>query len=133
MFRSGNNFKYELSNQNGNYKLKLNAFEVTTQETTKDIADYKTQIQNFKVQTENMKRVLNQDYAEIRRDITEEVNDFENKLKMDFNQQKTKTLEHQHDIAILSNDLLQTKNLIFELKHRVASLKLRVEGEVALN
>lgn len=130
MFRSGNSFKYDLNGQHGNYKLKLASFEVSTQEICKESAEHKVDLQNLKIQSDNMKRTFNQDYAEVRRNITEEIDDFKNKLKMEFNQQGIKTLENQRAIALLSNDLLETKNLVIELKHRLAGLKLRIEGDV---
>lgn len=129
MFRSGNDFKYSSHSQNGNYKLKLSSFEVSVQEMSKEMNEHKTDLLNLKTKTDSLKRTLSQKYSEVRKDINEEISDFECKLKMEFNQQKIKNMDIRRDLNGLTNDLVQTRNLHLELKERLSALQLRIHGD----
>ena len=65
----------------------------------------------------------------MRRDVTEEIDNFQMKLSMEMNKQKKKNIEINHEMNDLKNEIVKSKNLLFELKDRLKALQLRVNGQ----
>ena len=65
--------------------------------------------------------------------MNEEVNNLQLKLMQNLNGQKIENNKNNKEISQIKKDFLDTKNLITELKMRVNSLKLRVDGKEMFN
>ena len=65
--------------------------------------------------------------------MDDEVNNLQLKLMQNLNEQKIENNKNNKSIKEVKNDLLDTKNLITELKMRVNSLKLRIDGKEMFN
>ena len=129
MYRSGNSFKYDLVHtHNGSHKFKLGGLEMKTKEMSNEINVHKNNLDSFKVQIQNMRREFDDEYKELKRDINEEIDDFQMKFCMEMNKQKKKNLEINLDMNDLKNELLKSKNLLVELMQRTKTLQLRIDG-----
>ena len=65
--------------------------------------------------------------------MNEEVNNLQLKLMQNLNGQKIENNKNNKEISQIKKDFLDTKNLITELKMRVNSLKLRIDGKEIFN
>ena len=61
--------------------------------------------------------------------MTEEIDNFQMKLSMEMNRQKKKNIEINQEMNDLKNEIVKSKNLLFELQERVKALQLRVNGQ----
>ncbi len=130
MYRTGGEFKYEYTGQsNGSHRYKLNSLEYKAKDLIGEMNQHKNSLNIMKKQSDSMKREFKETYNRLRKDISEEVTDFEQKFNVQFNQQKVKNAEINKELNELKNELLKTKNLLVELKDRAKALQLRVDGE----
>lgn len=118
-----------MTTHQGSHKFKLGGLEMRTKEMSNDMNQHKNNIDSFKIQVQNMRREFDEEYKEIRRDITEEIDDFQMKFCMEMNKQKKKNLEINQDMNDLKNELLKSKNLLVELLQRTKALQLRIDGD----
>ena len=130
MYRSGGDFKYDfIRTKQGSYKFKLGGIESRANEIKAEMSAHKNNLLAMKIQSENMKKEFNEDYQHLRRDVTEEIDNFQMKLSMEMNKQKKKNIEINHEMNDLKNEIVKSKNLLFELKDRLKALQLRVNGQ----
>lgn len=130
MYRSGGDFKYDfIRTKQGSYKFQLGGIESRANEIKAEMSAHKNNLLAMKIQSENMKKEFNEDYQHLRRDVTEEIDNFQMKLSMEMNKQKKKNIEINHEMNDLKNEIVKSKNLLFELKDRLKALQLRVNGQ----
>ena len=73
------------------------------------------------------------EYNSLRRDMLDEVDNLQIKLTQNLNKQKIENNKNIKEINELKNEFLDSKNLMTELKMRVHSLKLRIDGKAMYN
>ena len=130
MYRSGGDFKYDfIRTKKGSYKFQLGGIESRANEIKAEMSAHKNNLLAMKIQSENMKKEFNEDYQHLRRDVTEEIDNFQMKLSMEMNKQKKKKIGINHEMNDLKNEIVKSKNLLFELKDRLKALQLRVNGQ----
>ena len=89
----------------------------------------KNRLMIFKTQCINLRNDQKIEYKSLRRDILDEVDNLQNKLTQGLNNQKITNNINNQEIKVLKNEFLESKNLVAELKMRVNSLKLRIDGK----
>ena len=83
----------------------------------------KNRLMIFNTQCINLRNDKKKEYNSLRRDMLDEVDNLQLKLTQGLNQQKITNNNNQKEIKQLKNELLDSKNLMTELKTRVNSLK----------
>ena len=134
MYRSGNMFKYERNPSfRGTYRSHLQNLEYRVNSLVPEIDFEKNRIQIFNTQCTNLRIDLKNDYKILKREMVEEVDKLQNKLTINLNAQKIENQKLKQQIKTISNELIEPKNLIVELKKRIESLRLRIDGNKAFN
>ena len=134
MYRSGNMFKYERNPSfRETYRSHLQNLEYRVNSLVPEIDFEKNRIQIFNTQCTNLRIDLKNDYKILKREMVEEVDKLQNKLTINLNAQKIENQKLKQQIKRISNELIEPKNLIVELKKRVESLRLRIDGNKAFN
>ena len=134
MYRSGNMFKYERNPSfRGTYRSHLQNLEYRVNSLVPEIDFEKNRIQIFNTQCTNLRIDLKNDYKILKREMVEEVDKLQNKLTINLNAQKIENQKLKQQIKRISNEFIEPKNLIVELKKRIESLRLRIDGNKAFN
>lgn len=130
MYKTGADFKYDLlGTYNDSHKCKLHGLEYKAKDLMMEMNNFKNNVNCTKIQTDNMKRDLDDTYNKLKKDMNDEVDDFEMNFNKRFNQQKEKNAEMNKEINNLKNELLNTKNLLTELQRRMQHLQFKVNGK----
>ena len=134
MYRSGNMFKYERNPSfRETYRSHLQNLEYRVNSLVPEIDFEKNRIQIFNTQCTNLRIDLKNDYKILKREMVEEVDKLQNKLTINLNAQKIENQKLKQQIKRISNEFIEPKNLIVELKKRIESLRLRIDGNKAFN
>ena len=134
MYRSVNIFKYNLSPPHpGTYRSHLQALEDRARSMIPELDFEKNRLNIFNTQCINLRMDLKNDYKYLRRDMLDEVDNLQNKLTQNLNNQKNANKKTILEIKEISKELVDSKNLIIELKKRINSLQLRIDGKKAYN
>ena len=134
MYRSKNFFNYDLNNQSaGTHKSHLGLLEERTRSMIPELDFEKNRLTIFNTQCINLRNDLKKDYVLLKGEMLEEVDNLQVKLIQNLNLQKIENNKIDMEIKKIKNDLVGTKNLICELKVRINSLKLRIDGSPAFN
>ena len=134
MYRSGNMFKYERNPSfRGTHRSHLQNLEFRVKNLVPELDFEKNRIQMFNTQCINLRMDLKNDYKFLKREMVEEVDKLQNKLTINLNAQKIENQKLKQQIKRISNEFIEPKNLIVELKKRIESLRLRIDGNKAFN
>ena len=134
MYRSGNKFKYNLSPpHHGTYRSYLKSLEDRVRSMVPELDFEKNRLNIFNTQCINLRLDLKNDYKSLRRDMLDEVDNLQNKLIQNINNQKNANNKTIIEIKEINKELLDSNNLVIELKKRINSLQLRIDGKKAYN
>ena len=134
MYRSGNTFKYNLSPPHqGTYRSYLQALENRARSMIPEIDFEKNRLNIFNTQCINLRIDLINDYRSLRRDMLDEVDNLQNKLTQNINIQKNTNKKTILEIKEINKEFVDSNNLVIELKKRINSLQLRIDGKKAYN
>ena len=134
MYRSGNMFKYDLSPPHqGTYRSQLKSLEDRARSMIPEVDFEKNRLNIFNTQCINLRNDLKNDYNSLRRDMLDEVDNLQNKLTQNLNNQKNANKKTILEIKEINKELVDSKNVIVELKRRINSLQLRIDGRKAYN
>ena len=134
MYRSGNMFRYNLSPPHiGTYRSQLQTLEDRARSMVPEVDFEKNRLNIFNTQCINLRIDLKNDYKTLRRDMLDEVDNLQNKLTQNLNLQKNANLKTVLEIKQINKELIDSKNLVVELKKRINSLQLRIDGKKAYN
>ena len=134
MYRNGNKFKYSLSQPHiGTYRSHLQTLEDRARSMIPEMDFEKNRLNIFNTQCVNLRYDLKNDYKSLRIDMLDEVDNLQNKLTQNLNIQKNANTKTIHEIKVISKELVDANNLIVELKKRINSLQLRIDGRKAYN
>ena len=134
MYRSGNLFKYNLNPPHqGTYRSHLKSLEDRARSMIPEVDFEKNRLNIFNTQCINLRIDLKNDYKSLRRDMLDEVDNLQNKLTQNLNLQKNANVKTVLEIKEINKELVDSKNLIVELKKRINSLQLRIDGKKAYN
>ena len=134
MYRSGNTFKYSLSPPHmGTHRSHLQALEDRVRSMIPEMDFEKNRLNIFNTQCVNLRYDLKNNYKSLRTDMLDEVDNLQKKLTQKLNLQKNANTKTIYEINEIGKELVDTKNLIVELKKRINSLQLRIDGRKAYN
>ncbi len=129
MYRTGGFFNYNLRPPHiGTHRSHLYFLEKKARDMVPEVDFEKNRLMIFNTQCINMRNDQKNEYKSLRRDMLDEVDNLQNKLTQNLNNQKITNLKNIKEIKELKNEFLDSKNLMTELKMRVNSLKLRIDG-----
>ena len=134
MYRSGNKFKYDLSNPySGTYRAQLKALENRVLGLVPEMDFEKNRLNMFHTQCINLRTDLKNDYKSLKDDMQTEVDNLQLKLMNDLNSQKNANKKHFIEMRQIGKELVEAKNIVIELKNRINSLNLRIDGKKRYN
>ena len=134
MYRSGNKFKYDLSNPySGTYRAQLKSLENRVLGLVPEMDFEKNRLNMFHTQCINLRTDLKNDYKSLKDDMQTEVDNLQLKLMNDLNSQKNANKKHFIEMRQIGKELVDAKNIVVELKNRINSLNLRIDGKKRYN
>ena len=134
MYRSGNKFKFDLSNTyEGTYRAQLKYLENRVTGFVPEMDFEKNRLCMFNTQCVNLRTDMKSEYKSLKNEMQNEVDNLQLKLMQELNGQKNANKKGFYEIKQIGKDLLDSKNLIVELKNRINSLNLRIEGKKTYN
>ena len=134
MYRSGNKFKYDLSHPYvGTYRSQLKLLEDRVRNMVPDMDFEKNRLCIFNTQCINLRTDMKNDYKSLKNEMQNEVDNLQLKLMNDLSNQKNANTKSFIEIKQIGKELVDAKNLIVELKNRVNSLNLRIDGKKVYN
>ena len=129
MYKTGGFFNYDLRPPHtGSHRSHLYNLETRARNMIPELDFEKNRLMIFNTQCINLRNDKKNEYNSLRRDMLDEVDNLQLKLTQGLNKQKITNNKNLKEIKQLKNELLDSKNLMTELKTRVNSLKLRVDG-----
>ena len=134
MYKTGGFFNYDLKSPHaGTHRSHLYDLEKKARDMVPEVDFEKNRLMIFNTQCINLRNDQKNEYNSLRRDMLDEVDNLQMKLTQNLNGQKITNHKNQKEIKELKNQFLDTKNLLTELKTRVNSLKLRIDGAPMYN
>jgi hypothetical protein len=134
MYKTGGFFNYDLRPPHlGTHRSHLYSLERRVRDMVPEMDFEKNRLMIFHTQCINFRNDQKNDYKVLKNEMNEEVNNLQLKLMQNLNGQKIENNKNNKEISQIKKDFLDTKNLITELKMRVNSLKLRVDGKEMFN
>ena len=134
MYKSGSMFKYDLNPPHrGTHRSHLQNIEYRVRKMVPELDFEKNRLTIFNTQCTNLRMDLKDDYKVLKKEMQEEVDILQNKLTINLNRQKIENQKIHQQIKALKNDFIEPQNLAIELKKRVDSLKLRIDGKKMYN
>lgn len=134
MYRSGNFFEYNLKKPHfGSHRYHLGGLENTARTMLPNIGFEKNRLMMFNTQCDNLRRDQNHIYNRLKTDLNDEVDNLEMKFNQNMNRQKVANTKLNKEVKELKDGLLDNRNLLVELKQRINSLKLRIDGQFMYN
>ncbi len=134
MYRTGGFFNYNLRPPHiGTHRSHLYFLEKKARDMVPEVDFEKNRLNIFNTQCINLRIDLKNDYKTLRRDMLDEVDNLQNKLTQNLNLQKNANLKTVLEIKQINKELIDSKNLVVELKKRINSLQLRIDGQKAYN
>ena len=129
MYKTGGFFNYDLRTPHpGTHRSHLSHLERRARDMVPEVDFEKNRLMIFNTQCINLRNDQKNNYSSLRRDMLEEVDTLQTKLTQNLNKQKITNLKNNKEIKQLKNEFLASKNFVTELKMRVNSLKLRIDG-----
>ena len=134
MYKTGGFFNYDLKTPHtGTHRSHLYDLEKRARDMVPEVDFEKNRLMIFNTQCINFRNDQKKEYYSLRRDMLDEVDSLQMKLTQNLNGQKITNHKNQKEINELKNELLNSKNLLTELKTRINSLKLRIDGTPMYN
>ena len=134
MYKTGGFFNYDLKTPHtGTHRSHLYDLEKRARDMVPEVDFEKNRLMIFNTQYINFRNDQKKEYNSLRRDMLDEVDNLQMKLTQNLNGQKITNHKNQKEINELKNELLNSKNLLTELKTRINSLKLRIDGTPMYN
>ena len=134
MYRTGGFFNYDLkSPHKGTHRSHLYDLEKRARDMVPEVDFEKNRLMIFNTQCINLRNDQKNEYNSLRRDMLDEVDNLQMKFTQNLNKQKIENNKNIKEINELKNEFLDSKNLMTELKMRVNSLKLRIDGKAMYN
>ena len=134
MYKSGSMFKYDLNPPHrGTHRSHLQNIEYRVRKMVPELDFEKNRLTIFNTQCTNLRMDLKDDYKVLKKEMQEEVDILQNKLTINLSRQKIENQKIQQQIKAVKNDFIEPQNLAIELKKRIDSLKLRIDGKKMYN
>ena len=134
MYRTGNNFKYNLKKPHqGTHRSHLNSMEELVREMAKVCPNDLSKYNAIKNQCDIMRIQLKDNYNKIKYELNTEIDNLQMKFNLELGKQKIRNSKINSQMKELNKEILESQNLVSELKERINSLKLRIDGNGMFN
>ena len=134
MYRSGNKFKYDIGNPNATtYRSQLRYLENRVTGLVPEMDFEKNRLCMYNTQCTNLRTDMKDEYKHLKDEMQNEVDNLQLKLMRELNGQKNANQKSFIEIKQVGKELVDAKNLIVELKNRINSLNLRIDGKKTYN
>ena len=134
MYRSGNRFKYDIGNPNAStYRSQLKYLENRVSGLVPEMDFEKNRLCMYNTQCTNLRTDMKDEYKHLKDEMQNEVDNLQLKLMKELNGQKNANQKSFYEIKQIGKEFVDAKNLIVELKNRINSLNLRIDGRKTYN
>ena len=134
MYRSGNKFKYDIGNPNATtYRSQLRYLENRVTGLVPEMDFEKNRLCMYNTQCTNLRTDMKDEYKHLKDEMQNEVDNLQLKLMRELNGQKNANQKSFYEIKQIGKVFVDAKNLIVELKNRINSLNLRIDGRKTYN
>lgn len=134
MYRSGNKFKYDIGNPNATtYRSQLRYLENRVTGLVPEMDFEKNRLCMYNTQCTNLRTDMKEEYKHLKDEMQNEVDNLQLKLMRELNGQKNANQKSFYEIKQIGKEFVDAKNLIVELKNRINSLNLRIDGRKTYN
>ena len=134
MYRSGNRFKYDIGNPNAStYRSQLKYLENRVTGLVPEMDFEKNRLCMYNTQCTNLRNDMKDEYKHLKDEMQNEVDNLQLKLMKELNGQKNANQKSFYEIKQIGKEFVDAKNLIVELKNRINSLNLRIDGRKTYN
>ena len=134
MYRTGNNFKYNLKKPHqGTHRSHLSSLEEYVREMAKVCPNDLSKYNIIKNQCDIMRIQLKDDYNKLKYELNTEIDNLQMKFNLELGKQKIRNSKINSQMKELNKEMLESQNLVSELKDRINSLKLRIDGNGLFN
>ena len=134
MYRTGNNFKYNLKKPHqGTHRSHLSSLEEYVREMAKVCPNDLSKYNIIKNQCDIMRIQLKDDYNKLKYELNTEIDNLQMKFNLELGKQKVRNSKINSQMKELNKEMLESQNLVSELKERINSLKLRIDGNGMFN
>ena len=134
MYRSGNRFKYDIGNPNAStYRSQLKYLENRVTGLVPEMDFEKNRLCMYNTQCTNLRTDMKDEYKHLKDEMQNEVDNLQLKLMKELNGQKNANQKSFYEIKQIGKEFVDAKNLLVELKNRINSLNLRIDGRKTYN
>jgi len=134
MYRTGNNFKYNLKKPHqGTHRSHLSSLEEYVREMAKVCPNDLSKYNIIKNQCDIMRIQLKDDYNKLKYELNTEIDNLQMKFNLELGKQKIRNTKINNQMKEFKKEMVESQNLVIELKDRINSLKLRIDGKKMYN
>ena len=134
MYKTGTNFKYNFKKPYiGSHRRHLSNLENRVKENSKFTPDDIMKINILKDECYILRMNLREEYNKLKYEMNTEIDNLQNKFDLELGKQKIKNIKINNQMKELKKEMLESQNYVMELKDRINSLKLRIDGNGMFN
>jgi hypothetical protein len=134
MYRTGGTFKYNLKKPHiGSHRSHLGYMEDYIRKVKRDDFERENKIYLLQNECEIMRLNLKDDYKNLKYEMNTQIDNLQMKFNLELGKQKIRNSKINSQMKELNKEMLESQNLVSELKERINSLKLRIDGNGMFN
>ena len=134
MYKTGTNFKYNFKRPYiGSHRFHLSSLENKVKENSKFTPDDVIKISILKNECDVLRINLRENYSKLKYEMITEIDNLQSKFDLELGKQKIKNIKINNQMKELKKEMLESQNFVMELKDRINSLKLRIDGNGMFN
>ena len=134
MYRTGNSFKYNLRKPHiGSHRSHLERLENYVRSFSVNSPNQTNQYNSLISEIDVMRTQLRDDYKNLKYQMNTEIDNLQMKFNMELGNQKVKNTRINNQMKEFKKEMIESQNLVIELKDRINSLKLRIDGKEMYN
>ena len=134
MYRTGGTFKYNLKKPHiGSHRSHLGYMEDYIRKVKRDDFERENKIYLLQNECEIMRLNLKDDYKNLKYEMNTQIDNLQMKFNSELGKQKVSNNNINKEMKELKKEMLDSQNLLTELKQRINSLKLRIDGNEMYN
>ena len=134
MYRTGNSFKYNLRKPHiGSHRSHLERLENYVRSFSVNSPNQTNQYNSLIGEIDVMRSQLRDDYKNLKYQMNTEIDNLQMKFNLELGKQKIRNTKINNQMKEFKKEMVESQNLVIELKDRINSLKLRIDGKEMYN
>ena len=134
MYRTGNSFKYNLRKPHiGSHRSHLGRLENYVRSFSVNSPSETNQYNTLITEVDVMRSRLRDDYKNLKYQMNTEIDNLQMKFNLELGKQKIRNTKINNQMKEFKKEMVESQNLVIELKDRINSLKLRIDGKEMFN